>query len=167
MPEAVCDTGPALHLEEVGRLTALSLVAPLLLPDLVLKELETRGLGAARLREVGIAFTVRGVEPLVWRKVARDVEPRIQPADAQVFSLAQASGFRSLVLTDDLALRRLLEKHGNPVTGTVGVLIRAYTARSISRDEMETAFEALFEKSTLHLGPAFRVYVRKLLADLP
>jgi len=167
VPEAICDTGPALHLEEIGRLTALSLVAPLFLPDLVLKELEARGLGAARLREAGIAFTVRGVEPLVWRKVVRDVEPRIQPADAQVFSLAQASGLKSLVLTDDLALRGLLERYGSPVTGTVGILIRAYTTRSISRDEMETAFEALFEKSTLHLSPAFRTYIRKPLADLP
>jgi hypothetical protein len=92
-----------------------------------MKELKSHGLGAARLREAGIDFTVQEVEPLEWRKVVRDIAP----------------------------------------TGTVGLLIRAYAARSISREEMEAAFEALFEKSTLHLGPAFRAYVRKLLADLP
>lgn len=167
VPEAICNTGPALHLEEVDRLKALNLVAPLFLPDLVLKELEAHGLGAARLREAGITFTVQEVEPLAWRKVIRDVASRIQPADAQVFFLARAHQFQSLVLTDDLALRRLLESHGNQVAGTVGILIRAYSAGWISRGEMETAFEALFEKSTLHLSPAFRAYVRKILADLP
>jgi len=166
VPEAISDTGPVLHLQEIGRLTALTVVPPLLLPYLVLKELEAYGLEAARLREAGIDFTVKGVEPLAWRTVLRDVAPQIQPADAQVFSLAQASGFQSLVLTDDLALRRLLESHGSLVTGTVGLLIRAYTVRSISREQMETAFEALFQESTLHLSHAFRTYVRKLLADL-
>jgi hypothetical protein len=112
VPDAISDTGPVLHLQEVGRLTALIVVAPLLLPDLVIKELEARGLGTARLREAGIDFVVKTVEPLAWRTVLRDIAPQIQPADAQVFSLAQVSGFQSLVLTDDLALRRLLESHG-------------------------------------------------------
>ena len=92
---------------------------------------------------------------------------QVQPADAQVFSLARESGFRSLVLTDDLALRRLLEGYGSPATGTVGILIRAYTVQRISRDELELAFDALFRVSTLHLGRAFRTYLRHLLSDLP
>ena len=124
-------------------------------------------MGATRLQEAGIDFTVRGVEPLTWRTIIRDIAPQVQPADAQVFSLARASEFQSLVLTDDLALRRLLESHGGSVTGTVGILIRAYTVRSISRDEMEIAFEALFNESSLHLGRAFRAYLKHLLSDLP
>ena len=167
MPEAVSDTGPVLHLQEIGQLAALHIVAPLLLPDLVAGELSAHGSGAKRLQEAGIDFTVREVEPIIWRTVLGDVAGQIQPADAQVFSLARASGFQSLVLTDDLALRRLLESHGGPVTGTVGILIRAYTLGSMSRGQMEAAFETLFQESTLHLGRAFRTYLRELLSDLP
>lgn len=117
--------------------------------------------------EAGIDFTTQRVEPLVWRQVLRDVAPQVQPADAQVFSLARESGFQSLVLTDDLALRRLLEGHGSSVAGTVGILIRAYIVHTISREELEIAFDALFRTSTLHLGRAFRTYLKHLLSDLP
>lgn len=167
VPETISDTGPILHLQEIARLPALSTVAPLLLPDLVVEELGRHGVTVSRLREAGIDFTTQAVEPLVWRQVLRDVAPQIQPADAQVFSLARESGFRSLVLTDDLALRRLLEGHGGQVAGTVGVLIRAYTIQLISRDDLENALDALFKTSTLHLGQAFRSYLRSLLSDLP
>jgi predicted nucleic acid-binding protein len=167
VPETISDTGPILHLQEITQLSTLTTVAPLLLPDLVVEELGRHGVTAARLTEAGIDFTAQRVEPLVWRQVLRDVAPQVQPADAQVFSLARESGFRSLVLTDDLALRRLLEGHGSPVTGTVGILIRAYTVQTISRAELELAFDALFRASTLHLGRAFRTYLRHLLSDLP
>lgn len=167
VPETISDTGPILHLQEIARLSALSTVAPLLLPDLVVEELARHGVTAARLMEAGIDFTTQKVEPLAWRQILKDAAPQVQPADAQVFFLAQESGFRSLVLTDDLALRQLLEGHGSPVAGTVGVLIRAYTVHAISREEMEAAFAALFETSTLHLGRAFRAYLKSLLSDLP
>jgi predicted nucleic acid-binding protein len=167
VPEAISDTGPILHLQEIARLPTLSLVAPLLLPDLVVEELGRHGVTAAWLADAGIDFTVQEVEPLLWRQVLRDVTPQIQPADAQVFSLARESGFRSLVLTDDLALRRLWEGHGSQVAGTVGILIRAYTVQLISRNDLENAFDALFGTSTLHLGRAFRSYLRHLLSDLP
>lgn len=130
-------------------------------------ELEVHGTAVDRLKEAGIDFEVQRVEPLVWRKVLRDVAPQVQPADAQVFALARTGRFQALVLTDDLALRRVLEDHGSPVTGTVGILIRAYTVRLISRDEMEASIDTLFRASTLHLRHAFRAYLRKLLSDLP
>ena len=167
MPETISDTGPVLHLQEIAQLSALSTVAPLLLPDLVAEELARYGVASARLMEAGINFTTQRVEPLVWRQVIKDVAPQVQPADAQVFSLAQESGFRSLVLTDDLALRRLLEGYGSPVAGTVGILIRAYTLQILSREELDLTFDTLFKTSTLHLGRAFRAYLRSLLDGLP
>ena len=167
MPEAVANTGPILHLQEIGRLNALTAVVPLLLPDLVAEELDLRGAGIARLREAGIPFTVSTVETPVWRDVLRNVAPHIQPADAQVFALVRASRYQALALTDDLALRRLLENHQAAVTGTVGLLIRSYSQHTLSRDELETALDELFRLSSLHLSRAFRTYLGKLLEDLP
>ena len=166
MPEAVSDTGPVLHLQEIGQLTALATVTPLILPDLVVEELAARGVEIDPLREKGLLVTVFPVDPRVWKKVLRDIAPHIQPADAQVFTLVRDHGFRLLALTDDLALRRLLEMHGALVVGTVGILLRAYGQGLISRNDLDAFFEDLFHRSSLHLSSAFRAYLRKLLADL-
>lgn len=167
MPDTVADTGPVLHLDEIGHLTALLTAAPIVFPDLVLAELEARGLGLARLQEAGVAPTVSPVPSFEWREILRNVAPQIQPADAQVFALVRASRFQALALTDDLALRKLLESHGGQVAGTVGILVRAYTTGGISRAELETSIESLFNDSSLHLSRAFQVYLKKLLSDLP
>lgn len=167
MPETISDTGPVLHLYEIGKLATLTTVAPIALPDLVLTELETRGLGLAQLREMGVDPTVSPVPSSEWEEILRNLAPQIQPADAQVFALVRASQFQALALTDDLSLRRLLESHGAQVAGTVGVLIRAYASGRISRMELEAAIESLFNDSSIHLSRAFRGYLRKLLSDLP
>lgn len=121
----------------------------------------------ARLRETGVDAKVSPVSPFEWREILRKVSPQIQPADAQVFALVRASRFQALALTDDLSLRKLLESHGAQVAGTVGVLVRAYTAGRIARTELEAAIDSLFNDSSLHLSRAFRVYLRKLISDLP
>ena len=109
MPETISDTGPVLHLYEIGKLATLTTVAPIALPDLVLTELETRGLGLAQLREMGVDPTVSPVPSSEWEEILRNLAPQSQPADAQVFALVRASQFQALALTDDLSLRRLLE----------------------------------------------------------
>jgi predicted nucleic acid-binding protein len=85
----------------------------------------------------------------------------------KVIVLAQSSQFRKPILTDDLALRRRLESHAATVVGSVGVLVRAYTSGRLSRNSLESAIDALFTASTLHMNRAFRAYIRHLLADLP
>lgn len=167
MPETISDTGPVLHLHEIGRLATLTTVAPIVFPDLVLAELEPRGLGLAQLREMGVDPTVSPVPASEWQEILRNLAPQIQPADAQVFALVRASGFQVLALTDDLSLRRLLESHGAQVAGTVGVLVRAYASGKISRLELDAAIESLLNDSSLHLGSGFKAYLRKFLADLP
>jgi predicted nucleic acid-binding protein len=54
VPEAISDTGPILHLFEIGRLTDLSTVGPLLLPSLVVSELSSRGIGTDDLKREGM-----------------------------------------------------------------------------------------------------------------
>jgi len=166
VPEAVADTGPVLHLQEIGKLETLALFSPLILSTFVAAELEARGVVAARLREATIDIIVAQVNESEWMEIL-ELGPQIQPADAQVFALVRARRYQVLALTDDLTLRRLLESHGAQVTGTVGVLVRAYSSRRLSRSELEGAIEALFDDSSLFISRAFRLYVKKLLADLP
>jgi predicted nucleic acid-binding protein len=90
----------------------------------------------------------------------------IHPADAQVLALAQRDQFQAPVLTDDLDLRRRLEYLEVTVVGSVGVLVRAFTAGRLKRDELDSAVDALFLKSTLYISRAFRIYVLNMLANL-
>ncbi|HEX2642686.1 MAG TPA: hypothetical protein VHU81_06820 [Thermoanaerobaculia bacterium] len=168
MPESISDTGPILHLSEIDRLTALATVQPLVVPDRVEGELSARGIDQPSLSATGIAVRVVPVEAPLWERALAEARPyRIQPADAQIFVLAASNDFSSLVLTDDLALRRLLEGHGVIVAGSFGILVRAYSSRLLQRDELEAAVEALFHRSSLHLSRAFRIYIQDLLNKLP
>lgn len=168
MREAITDTGPVLHLHEIGQLESLRIFERLVMPDLVAEELCNYGLDPSHLGVTALKVTIVIVERTEWSPVLSEADqPTIHPADAQVFVLARSSQFQKPVLTDDLALRRRLESQGGTVVGSVGVLVRAYTTGHLKRDELESAVDALFTTSTLYMSRAFKVYVRYLLADLP
>jgi predicted nucleic acid-binding protein len=116
----------------------------------------------------GLGIQVVPVAGTRWRPQLQVVgAPTVHPADAQVLVLVRARAFRAPVLTDDLALRRRLEAEGAVVVGSVGILIRAYRTGLLRREDLDTAVDALFFESTLHLSRAFRAYVRRLLSGIP
>jgi predicted nucleic acid-binding protein len=166
--EAITDTGPMLHLNEIDWLEALSIFNHLIIPNLVAEELNAFGLDPTDLGITGLNTTVVTVEKKEWSlAISSPNQPTIHPADAQVFVLAQSNQFQNPVLTDDLALRQRLENQQATVVGSVGILVRAYTTGHLKRNELEGAIEALLTDSTLHMSPAFRTYVRHLTANLP
>lgn len=168
MREAITDTGPILHLHEIGWLQALRIFDHVLMPNRVAEELLNYGLDPSRLGVEGLSTRVAVVEDQEWSPLVIEADqPIIHPADAQVFVLVQLAQFQTPVLTDDLALRQRLERQQATVVGTVGVLIRAYTNGLLKRNELENAIDALFTASTLHLSRAFRAYIRHLTANLP
>ena len=167
MPETISDTGPILHLQEIGRLPLLTAVSPLTLPDLVREELGSYSIHLTDLAKAGLDVVVVPVAESVWTEVLLAPEfSQIQPADAQVFALAQSHSFQALTLTDDLALRKLLEREGAPVVGTIGLLIRAYREGKLDRNALDQCIDDLFDRSTLHLSQGFRTYVRQLVKEL-
>lgn len=166
---AVGDTGPLLHLAEIGHLAALGTLRRLLLPDLVAAELHRYGVQAQDIGVARLSVSVVSVSARRWERVQRAVTSSgvsIQPADAQVVTLSLARRRPDVVLTDDLALRRVLESRGVLAVGSVGLLIRAYATGLLDRGRLEHAVDALFGGSTLHLSAGFRRYVRSLLAEL-
>jgi hypothetical protein len=91
VPETISDTGPILHLHEIGRLAALAPLSPLRISNIVWAELQTHGVRADHLRAVSIGFDVVDVAELVWKEIISAAGiPRIQPADAQTFALARS-----------------------------------------------------------------------------
>jgi predicted nucleic acid-binding protein len=166
--DAIADTGPIRHLHEIGRLAALAVFDSLRLPDLVAAELNAYGLTIAEIETHGLSVTIVPVDVSEWTSLVGAAQAgTLQPADAQVLVLAQADRFVRVVATDDLAVRRRLEDRGATVVGSVGILVRAYTSGRLTRADLDEAIDALLTRSTLFLSPAFRAYLRRLLADLP
>jgi len=166
--EVIADTGPLLHLYEIDQLKALGIFPHLTIPDLVAEELQNFGIDAGQLELSGLETSVAIVEKDNWETVITEADqPPIQPANAQEFFLAQSNQFQQLVLTDDLALRRRLENKNATVVGSVGILVRAYTAHLLDRNELKNAVKTLCTASTLHMSSPFWAYVRHLIADIP
>lgn len=132
------------------------------------EELRNFEIDPSRLKIAGLKTSVAVVEKAKWETVTTEAkQTTIQPADAQVYFLAQSSQFQQLVLTDDLTLRRRLETKNSTVVGSVGILVRAYTAHLFEHNELEKAVEALCSTSTLHMSSPFRAYIRHLIINLP
>ena len=166
--EVISDTGPLLHLHEIGRLACLDVFDHLILPNLVLEELDRYRVHLQDLVIPTLAISEIHVPQSKWREALPSSErQRIQSADAQVFFLAQDRQFDLPVLTDDLALRRLVESRGGLVVGSIGVLIRAYKHDLLDHRGLSLAIDALFSHSTLHISAGFKVYVTKLINGLP
>lgn len=168
MSDAISDTGPILHLHEIQQLRVLAVFDTLEVPDLVEIELRRFDLTMSRLEAAaGRPFVVSRLEPAVWEPLLASTEGgRLQAADAQVAALTSLRARGSVVLTDDMALRKLLERRGGPVAGTVGILVRAYHSNLLGKGALVTSIERLFSESTLHAGPGFRRYVLSLIEAL-
>ncbi|MDY7041644.1 MAG: hypothetical protein SVX38_12355 [Chloroflexota bacterium] len=89
MPDAISDTGPILHLHEIGQLRALGVFTDLTVPGLVVEELRIYGLDPVSLGVPGLNISVVPVdEARRNRMLTEGGEPPLHPADAEVFVLA-------------------------------------------------------------------------------
>lgn len=167
MPEAIADTGPLLHLHEIGCLAVLTIFESLLVPDRVAAELEIQGIGFPVLEKSGIASKTIGVEPTEIESL-RFSAPDLQEADLAVLFVAEARRpARIPTLTDDLALRSRLESRGHIVSGSFGMLVRAYAEGHFDRRDLVQHVDRLLNQSSLHAGRGFRAFVHSLLQQVP
>ena len=167
MAEAISDTGPILHLHEIGSLQALRCFGELEIPDLVARELESFDLSADLVADaVGGRFQVTEVAKSDWQVLISLEGARLQPADAQVLALARTAEFRTPVLTDDLEVRRVVETENGLAVGSIGILVRNYHLGHLARFELEERVAQLLTESTLHMSSPFRRYVRRLIRDI-
>ena len=159
----VADTGPLLHLAEIGQENQLSIFKLVIIPEQIRTELKQRGIFeplAEVLSERLLVQSVDQVELDVQRTALSSF--KIHQADLSVAALAVRL-IPDVVLTDDLELRRGLELQGYSVTGSVGVLVRAFKTGRLTKLELQTCFEQLFDDSTLYLSKGFYNYIHKLL----
>ena len=150
---AVLDAGPLIHLDELGSLNLLAGYREVLLPEIVEQE--------ARKHRPAIA--IDAIPGLV----------RVSPqpaAEESMFELAARFGLHAgelaaiavlkehhgdCLLSDDAAARAMAEAVGFQVRGTVGLILRGWQRKQISKAAAQDLLKALPAKSTLHLRPGF------------
>jgi len=146
---AVSDSGPIVHLFEVGELNSLRIVRRLLIPPEVARELK-KGECAAELAKLDWieerSLTGRAVDRAAG--IARKWGLQLGEAETIALSLELGVG---LIFTDDLEARAAAKGLGLEPHGSVGILLRAYRENILSADEAIAALRGLHSKSSLYI----------------
>jgi predicted nucleic acid-binding protein len=161
----VCDSGPLTHLWQIGRWQTFRTFDAIHVAAQVSVEVE-RHVPLAEMKTYAgrdvIVDAVSGPEIAATRQ-ALPPDLVLQEADLATLALARRQS-PDLVLTDDLTVRQAVEAQGQTPMGSVGILLRGHKAGLLDTDALDQAIERLFIHSTLYLSPAFKSYVRRLIA---
>jgi len=158
LKEAVADSGPLIHLSEIGCLQLLSLFDRLYVPNAVWFETVERD----RLseRELSSATNIQRhtlshghVEQFITKyKIAG-----LHSGEQECLLLAQEKSI-AILLTDDMAVRDAAKQLDLIPVGSLGVVIKAYTRGQILLEDAEKYIGNLYSVSSL--------FVTRTIADL-
>ena len=147
----VCDTGPIIHLDELGCLSLLSDFKQIFLAVSVVEEIKKHRLDALAAQ---LPFRVlRPSDPANGRLLAMC---RIFALDrGEIESLIIMEHHPdALFLTDDASARMVAERMGHRVHGTIGIIIRAIRREQKSAEEVMSIMSTIRSKSTLFVKPS-------------
>lgn len=163
MPEAVVDTGPLIHLDEIDQLLLLLAVFPTIhIPEAVVGELTNQKAKAFISQYADKIKTITVSDQALFSAKDAHAGFRLQLADLAVLALIQQIA-DAVAVTDDLELRKAIEQSGRTVTGTVGILFRACKLQIINADQLRDAVDRLFDDSSLYLSSAFKSRVLAMI----
>jgi hypothetical protein len=144
---AVVDSGPIIHLSEIGLFKALSLF-DLLIPEAVYGEVDRKD--APGKKEIS-SYNKEKLSAGEKEFAALLVEKyEIGLGEAEAISIAKKRGIK-LILVDDLDAREAARDLGLEPHGSVGILLRAFREKRLSRKETIDGLKSLVEDSTLFI----------------
>ncbi|NOZ77111.1 MAG: hypothetical protein GXO65_05455 [Euryarchaeota archaeon] len=147
MSRAVVDSGPIIHLSEIGLFRALACF-DLLIPEAVYRELEKKD--APGKGEIS-SYKMEKLSAREKELAALLVEKHeIGLGEAEAISMAKNRGI-NLVLTDDLDARETAKDLGLEPHGSVGIILRAFRDKKLSREETIDGLTSLAEDSSLFI----------------
>lgn len=163
---AVVDTGPLLHLTEIQQTPLLATFQTLLITPQVEQELIRLHVHPSLMQHLPTGLTVVPIRAEVWEEQQRRLAAfRVQPADISVAALA-AQHSPDMVLTDDMELRKGLEAQGYRITGSIGILIRAFQQGRIPKAKLHALLDQLFDDSSLYLSHNFYLRAKNFINQL-
>lgn len=151
---AVSDTGPLIHLAEIGCLPLLTIFEELHIPEGVWLEADRPSTIRAELSFAKRHFLASDE---IDRFTADYRLERLQAGERQSLLLCSKLAV-PVLLTDDLAVRRVAKAHGLTPVGSLGIIARAHYMGRIARDTAETHLRELYSVSSL--------FVTQTLVDL-
>lgn len=141
--KAVSDTGPIIHLNEVGMLKALNIFSEIKIPPEVSHELKDKIPLPKKIKIIQLDPKHKNIAKML-------AEEELDLGESQAISLALQEKI-SLFLTDDLEARTVAKKYNLEAHGTVGILLRAFRKKIISKDESISKIKKLHESSSLFI----------------
>jgi predicted nucleic acid-binding protein len=145
----VCDAGPLIHLDELGRVALLDDFNEVLVPSAVWSEVTRHRPGA--LTVAGVPF--RQVSTSSTLPTDLEVLGRALPlheGEREALQVAREQQ-ADLLLTDDTAARLAARTLGVSVHGTIGILFRAVRRGRMTGPEVAALLRSLPTVSTLHV----------------
>lgn len=152
--EAVADSGPLIHLSEIGCLQLLNLFNRLHVPNAVWNETVERD----RLSESELSaatnvhrqtFSHDHVEQFIMKyKIAE-----LHSGEQECLLLAKEKNI-AIILTDDMAVRDAAKQLDLIPVGSLGIVVKAYTMRQILLEDAEKYIGNLYSVSSLFVTRA-------------
>jgi predicted nucleic acid-binding protein len=159
----VSDTGPLLHLIEVGELTVLQEAGEVSVPRSVEAELSCLHVSWDTNRPAWVA-TVELRPPFASEAIAWQQAGLLHAGEAEALALARQLG-ADWLLTDDAAARLVGQAHGLEVHGSLGIILWAAAAGYREHHPSEAALDRL-ARSSLWLSSRVLEEAREALRQL-
>jgi predicted nucleic acid-binding protein len=160
---AVLDAGPLIHLDELDSLRLLAGYREVLLPDVIEDEVR-RHRPEAQLDSISGLVRVRSNPAATESMFELAAQFGLHAGElAAIAVLKEHHG--NCLLSDDAAARAMAEAIGFQVRGTVGLILRSWQRKQISKMAARDLLKALPVKSTLHLRPGFLASVLEQIKD--
>ncbi len=141
MLNAVADSGPLIHLHEIGQINLLNLFTNLIVPASVVKEIGKFNLKNIAIIQISKEETAEIVEYIKTFKLQK----------AEIDALYLANKANTILLTDDLEARSAANKLNIEVHGSLGIIALAYKKGLINLEKAKELIIDLYYKSTLFL----------------
>ncbi len=143
MIDAVSNSGPIMHLNEIGALKTFRIFKQVYIPPEV--EKETVHIKKPSVIQIGeLSAAAKDLAKLLI------IENAVDMGEAQAIALAASRGIR-IFLTDDLAARDAAKQQNLEPHGTLGILLRAFREGIITKSAAISSVELLHTSSTLFL----------------
>lgn len=150
---AVADSGPLLHLAEVGAIGLMRVFDSILIPDAVWQECVQPG----RLIDQDFATLTIARHRIAREDLDRFVRDRalrhLHQGECECLYLCEQRDV-SLIMTDDLAVRDAAMRMNLRPVGSLGIVIRACTSGAIGSVDAERTLLELYDNSTLFVTRA-------------
>ena len=166
MHDAVTDTGPFIHLDEIQQLDLLTAVFnSVRVPEQVIRELSNQTAQTFIEQNPESIFVERVPDEALF--AAKDAYPgfRLHLADLAIVVLL-TKYIQTVACTDDLELRKAIESSGRTVVGTIGILFRSYKISFITNEQLRSLIDLIFNDSSLYLSSAFKNRVLNIVNSL-